>query len=443
MFGFHLHHKDQVLENLSALRTALANQDPGAMKELEQQAAASGQLDGTSIEDLRLKSVASLDASIAVAKAEDHTSPEQYQSHDKLTGLVQSSMNGTLRSHSHIGDMLPAVLNMFGQGNVVVWAPTGIAAVLEHFKGNAPFKRATAKSKITIPPRCKIAILGDWGADNDHAQSIANLVSQQHPDYLVHLGDIYYSGSEPECRKFLQNWPLRDGSGQPKQGFSFALNGNHEMYSEGRYYFTTVLDGFGQEASYFQLSNDWWQFLGFDTAYVPFTISGGPKDQNLQCQWDFLVDCINSNPSKKNVLLSHNQPVSAFLKETADSAPLRAEYDRLIGVTRRDAVYGWIFGHEHRCTIYDDAALPYKARLLGNGSIPHDPQTETAPQTDGKNTGTRFTAANHSRLDGGPLAICTFALLTLNRDTITIDYINEDGSAFFHQETWSTNGNGS
>lgn len=439
MFGFHLHHKSDVIDNLSALRTAFADKDPKALAELEQQATASGQLDGTSVEDLRLRSIASLDASIAAAQAEDHASPESYQSHDKLTSLVQSSMNGTLRTHSHIGDRLPAVLNLFGQGNAVVWAPTGIAALLEHFKGKAPFKRATDKSKITIPAQCKIAILGDWGADNDHAQTMGTLVQQQTPDYLVHLGDIYYSGSEPECTKFIENWPLRDASGQPKQGASFSLNGNHEMYSEGRYYFSTVLDGLGQEASYFQLSNDWWQFLGFDTAYVPFTISGGAKDDNLQCQWDFVVGCINSSPAKKNVLLSHNQPVSAFLKETADGAPLREEYARLIAATRPNAVYGWFFGHEHRCTIYDDAATPYKARLLGNGAIPHDPQTETAPQTDSKSgaRATPFVAANHGRLNGGPLAICTFALLTLNRDQLTIDYINEDGSRFFQQEVWA------
>jgi hypothetical protein len=439
MFGFHLHHKSDVVDNLSALRTAFANKDPKALAELEQQATASGQLDGTSVEDLRLRSIASLDASIAAANAEDHASPQSYQSHDKLTSLVQSSMNGTLRTHSHIGDKLPAVLNLFGQGNAVVWAPTGIAALLEHFKGKFPFKRATDKSKITIPAQCKIAILGDWGADNDHAQTIGDLVRQQNPDYLVHLGDIYYSGTEPECTKFLENWPLRDASGQPRQGASFSLNGNHEMYSEGRYYFTTVLDGLGQEASYFQLSNDWWQFIGFDTAYVPFTISGGVKDDNLQCQWDFVVDCINSSPAKKNILLSHNQPVSAFLKETADAAPLREEYARLISATHPGAVYGWFFGHEHRCTIYDDAATPYKARLLGNGAIPHDPQTETAPQTDPKTktTATPFVAANHGRLNGGPLAICTFALLTLDRDQLTIDYINEDGSRFYVQETWT------
>ena len=246
MFGFHLHHKSDVLDQLGALRTALATSDPAAMKELEQQATASGQLDNTTVEDLRQRSIASLDASIAAVQQENHTSPELFQSHDKLTSLVQSSMNGTLRHHSHLFDKIPARFNLFGQGNAVVWAPTGISALLEHYRGKAPFKHATERSKITIPDQCKIAILGDWGADNDHAQSIADLARQQNPDYVIHLGDIYYSGSEPECRKFLDNWPLRDASGQPKQGFSFALNGNHEMYSEGRYYFSTVLDGFGQ-----------------------------------------------------------------------------------------------------------------------------------------------------------------------------------------------------
>jgi hypothetical protein len=442
MFGFHLHHKSDVLDQLSALRTALANKDPGAMKEFEQQASANGALDADAIESLRTQAVANLDASIAAAQQEDHTSPDQYQSHDKLTSLVQSSMNGTLHTHSHIGDRIPAKFNLFGQGNAVVWAPTGIAAVLEHFKDKAPFKQATAKSRITVPAQCKIAILGDWGADNDHAQTLATLVKQQNPDYVIHLGDIYYAGTEPECQKFLDNWPLRDASGAPKQGYSFALNGNHEMYSEGRYYFTTVLDGFGQEASYFSLANDWWQIFGLDTAYVPFSISGGSVDANLKCQWDFLVEGINASPSKKNILLSHNQPVSAFVKESVDAAPLREEYNRLLSATHAGAVYGWFFGHEHRCTIYDDPALQYKARLLGNGAIPHDPQTETEPQTD--KTGipcTRFAAANHGRLNNGPLALCTFAVLSLNRDRITVDYINEDGSMFYQQEIWAASEN--
>ncbi|MGB6869086.1 MAG: hypothetical protein WBD93_05700, partial [Acidobacteriaceae bacterium] len=173
--------------------------------------------------------------------------------------------------------------------------------------------------------------------------------------------------------------------------------------------------------------------FGLDTAYVPFSISGGTRDANLKCQWDFLVQGIKANPGRKNILLSHNQPISAFAKEYADAGPLREEYYQLISATQTDAAYAWFFGHEHRCTIYDDSALQYKARLLGNGAIPHDPQTETVPQPNC----TKFTAANHGVLNGGPLAICTFALLSLDRDQITVDYINEDGSKFYQQEAWS------
>ena len=437
MFSFHRHHKSDVLDSMSALRKALADKDPKAMEELEKQAQATGMLNGQSVaqsvEALRQNALLSLDQSIAAARAEDHAAPEAYQSHDKLTSLVQSSMNGTLHPHSHFGDRLPAILNLFGQGNALLWAPTGVAALLEHFKGKPPFRPATDKSRITIPDRCTIAILGDWGADNDHAQTLAALVRQRNADYVVHLGDIYYSGTEHECQKFLENWPLKDATGAPIQGRSFALNGNHEMYSEGRYYFSTVLEGFGQEASYLSLSNSRWQFFGLDTAYVPFLISGGSVDASLKCQWDFLVSGINANPAKRNILLSHNQPISAFIKETAAGAPLRAEYDRLIAATRPGAIYGWFFGHEHRCTIYDDAATPYKARLLGNGAIPHPPQTETAPESPAC---TPFVAANHGRLNNGPLAICTFALLTVDNDRILVDYINEDGSAFYQQEEW-------
>ena len=93
------------------------------------------------------------------------------------------------------------------------------------------------------------------------------------------------------------------------------------MYSLGRYYFTTVLDGLGQEASYFTLSNQWWQLQALDTAYVPFSISGGTVDTRLQPQMDWIVDSIKCNTGKKNIFLTHNQPVSAHLPEFEASYP--------------------------------------------------------------------------------------------------------------------------
>ncbi len=66
---------------------------------------------------------------------------------------------------------------------------------------------------------------------------------------------------------------------------SFALNGNHEMYSGGRPYFNRVLPSFNQEASYFTLYNDYWQIHGLDTAYVPFSIDGSVPTEDKAGFW--------------------------------------------------------------------------------------------------------------------------------------------------------------
>jgi hypothetical protein len=40
---------------------------------------------------------------------------------------------------------------------------------------------------------------------------------------------------------------------------------------------------------------------------------------------------------------------------------------------------GWFFGRKHKCYIYEDTPMPYRARLIGRGSFPHDIQTEKFP----------------------------------------------------------------
>jgi hypothetical protein len=357
--------------------------------------------------------------------------PEDHPFHSRVdvAGIIQSSLEA---------DIIPQ-LQAFSEGNPVVWIPAGIKGILEHFNGKYPFQTATSVSRIEFPNKCKIALLGDWGADNDHAKNVAHQAMLRAPDYMIHLGDIYYSGSESECQTFLKNWPMKDGSGKPKQGSSFALNGNHEMYSLGKPYFSLVLPAFGQEASYFTLFNDYWQFQGLDTAYVPFSIDGGNVDARLQAQWNWLLESVNSNPTKRNILLSHNQPVSAHLPEIQAAQTLMDEARKLLAETSLGTIYGWFFGHEHRCAIYRDdvqSAL-FRARLIGNGAIGHHPQTEVVPARD--ETGAEcspFTWVNRRSLeDRGIVAISSFALLTVDGERIDIEYIDEDGVVGY-KETW-------
>lgn len=124
----------------------------------------------------------------------------------------------------------------------------------------------------------KIALVGDWGTGqftDGEALSIMTQIMGHSPDYLIHLGDVYYAGttgdflpSNEEMNNFLNDWP---NSSQLPAGNSFMLNSNHEMYSGAKGYFNVGLadQRFSQQqgTSYFALQYAGWTILGLDSAY--------------------------------------------------------------------------------------------------------------------------------------------------------------------------------
>lgn len=423
-FPFNFHHQDKssALEQLKEQLNAVKRRDPAVLEKLG--TANDGEFSGLS-EDEKCKILErQLAASIHFVKDEPHTPGEIFHSRDPIGGLMQSLIND---------NVLPQV-QATGQGNPVVWIPAGIDGLLEHVRGKYPFKTATSKSRIEIPAKCKIALLGDWGADNIHAKRIGDLAIKNGAEYVIHLGDIYFAGAKSECETFVRNWPLIGEDGKPLQGKSFALNGNHEMYSLGKNYFTIVLDAFKQEASYFTLFNNWWQIQGLDTAYEPFTIDGGGKDDRLKVQWNWLTESIDSNPRKKNIFLTHNQPVSAHIPELEAAQTLMMQWWKLAKDRDDRLAYAWFFGHEHRCAIYDDRKTHFKARLIGNGSIPHLPQKETsAAVAPNGATADAVWKINHGTVGNGSTAASTFAMLWFDQDQCVVEYINETGDLFYKE----------
>ena len=106
------------------------------------------------------------------------------------------------------------------------------------------YQNARKDGLYCVPPTdiIRIAIAGDWGTGTDQAFNIAKLISQTNPDYTIHLGDVYYVGDLPEIEEKCLGQPRDgfDGISWPKGAKgSFALNGNHEMYTNGGPYFTT------------------------------------------------------------------------------------------------------------------------------------------------------------------------------------------------------------
>ena len=121
-----------------------------------------------------------------------------------------------------------------------------------------------------------IALLGDWGTYTRESVNLAKNVAGKNPDYTIHLGDTYFTGSSHEIDQCYN--PDNKIWCYGRLG-SLALLGNHEMYSEAVHYYNTLLqkwmgvwnDGnianrIKQDYSYFCLENEHWRIIALDTA---------------------------------------------------------------------------------------------------------------------------------------------------------------------------------
>ena len=223
----------------------------------------------------------------------------------------------------------------------------------------APIKRPSSAKAETVPPDLRVAMASDWGTGLYGAPKIAHsmraMAAGRKFDLLMHLGDVYYSGTPKEVQdRFLSVWPTDAGA------TNRALNGNHEMYSGGFGYFRDLLPAFKQDSSYFAVQNDDWLLVGLDTAYVDHDID------NAQVAWlTLLVQQSMSPKPRRVVLFSHQQPFSRL-----DSQGPKLQ-KALKTILESGVIAAWYWGHEHQCVLYDPhPRWGFLGRCLGNGGIP-------------------------------------------------------------------------
>lgn len=211
-----------------------------------------------------------------------------------------------------------------------------------------------AASVTEISDQTRIGIVGDWGTGLYGAPRIARAISTdgQGFDLLLHLGDVYYSGTRSEIRqRFLRDWPLAAAP------LNRALNSNHEMYSGGEGYLRDTLSAFGQTASYFALRNSHWLFIGLDTGYVDHDID------DEQREW--LTAVLGHAGSRQVILFSHHQLFSHFGSQGSKLSKCLGD---LLSSQRIDR---WYWGHEHLGLVYDrDPKTGLVARCVGHGGMP-------------------------------------------------------------------------
>jgi hypothetical protein len=219
--------------------------------------------------------------------------------------------------------------------------------------------------------RLRLALFSDWGTGLYGAWPISEAIVKDSDgfDYVIHLGDVYYAGTEREYEeRFLRLWPYVDGARNR------ALNGNHEMYSGGYGYFNLALPRFGQSSSVIAIQNRDWLIVGLDTAYSEFDLA------KSQAEW--LQGLVANAGRRKVVLLSHHQPFSNTAQEHGLHLRSRLEHllvprgpltlqVRLADLLAHRRVLAWYWGHEHICALYDRHPLwGVYGRCIGHGGIP-------------------------------------------------------------------------
>lgn len=272
------------------------------------------------------------------------------------------------------------------------WAGT-IAEFVGHFgpdgtRCKIPYVRASDDMKpLPMSPNATVALIADWGTGTASAINLLKGVAQQKPDILIHLGDIYYSGTPFECdanfKRIVDSVFSRTGAATDIP--VFTMPGNHDMYSGGEGYYgllkTLNPPAMRQPASFFCLRDtaNRWQFVAMDTGlhdYDPFKVTNVltflEKDEE-----DWLTQRIEEFPGK-TILLSHHQLFSAFAQIGAPAAdgtltPYNPSLDTSFARFRAAApgrIPAWFWGHEHTMTLYGPYRGLPKGRCIGHGGVP-------------------------------------------------------------------------
>ena len=223
----------------------------------------------------------------------------------------------------------------------------------------------------SAPERVKLAFVADWATGTALAKNVMRCIGEQRPDVVIHLGDVYYSGTKEEMNDhFLK--VVREYL--PEQTQVFNLAGNHDLYAGGEGYYW-LIDELGQPASYFCLRNEHWQVLSVgappeigsptqSAAYVP-------DIDPTEAEWH--RHKIDTAAGRKTVMLSHYQLFSASgnIARTPDNRPMALNpvlYEAFGG--HLDQIDAWLWGHEHNLAAFDPYAGLAKGRCIGSGAMP-------------------------------------------------------------------------
>jgi len=240
----------------------------------------------------------------------------------------------------------------------------------------------------TLPNDARVGVIGDWGTGMEDAESLLRDLMVQHtPQALLHLGDIYYSGTPAECASNFTDVITRvfdEVLGKGKRIPVFTIPGNHDYYALGHGFYPAIdhlndgIDGAAQAASYFCLrtADGGWQFLAMDSGYEDANPANqvnatyaGPWLQPNEVAWH--RDKLD-NFGGATILLSHHQlftanaTINGMASSQSEFPYLNPFLLRPFLPYFRTRVAAWMWGHEHNFVLFRDGLFGLaKGRLIG------------------------------------------------------------------------------
>jgi predicted phosphodiesterase len=215
----------------------------------------------------------------------------------------------------------------------------------------------------------KAILVGDWGTGNSNATFLVKEAAKLSPDYFIHLGDVYYTGTVDEqnlnyvtpLQKYLPHTQI------------FSVPGNHDYYSGSQGY-QWACSQFGQKHSYFILENDHIQIHGIDAAMKNIDPLNTEEASHLnadEVRWHLE----HIKDTNKHVIMCEHFPLFSYNSTISGDCLDLDQYAALAPCI--DKVTAWFWGHQHQFQLYKPYTFPngevlQKARLIGAGSFNTD-----------------------------------------------------------------------
>lgn len=242
-------------------------------------------------------------------------------------------------------------------------------------RGQIPYRKFESLDDFVIdgrlPADATVGIAADWATGEPEALKVLQQVKNHQPNVAIHLGDVYYAGTQYEVDNYFYTPWTAILKPVPDKVLSLALPGNHDLYAGGKPFYDLIdrlarLSNLTEKvASYFCLRNDHWQLIGLDTA-LHDRLGGDPTflepDEVLWLKHKF-----ETADGRRTILLSHHQLFSA--NDSFDGKSYNEKfYEQIKDVLPQ--VDLWLWGHEHDLVIFDEFRNLKRGRCIGGSAFP-------------------------------------------------------------------------